>query len=164
MKQEFSTSWNASTQPRKQGKFRYNAPLHLRTKFLSAHLSDALIEKHKRNSAVVRKGDEVLVMRGQFKKKTAKVTRVDTKDSKLYLEGLNITKRDGTKVEVAIDPSNVRLTTLVDDKFRFKVGLNSHPASTQQAQASQNKAQEKAEKKAETKAPAQKSQKKEAKK
>jgi large subunit ribosomal protein L24 len=136
MKQEFSKSWKSSTQPRKQRKYTYNAPLHIKTKFLAAHLSDALAEKHKRTSAGIRKGDEVLVMRGEFKKRTAKVVRVDAKTTKIYLEGLNVTKRDGTKVEVAIHPSNVRLTTLVDDKFRFKVGERSN---TNQAQPAEKK-------------------------
>lgn len=119
MKQEFSTSWQGSTQPRKQRKFRFNAPLHIRAKFLSAHLSEALQEKMKCRTATVRKGDEVSIMRGSFKKKTGKITDVDTKKGRIYIEGIAITKKDGTKVEVPIQPSNVQLISLVEDKMRF---------------------------------------------
>ncbi len=119
MRQQFSTSWQSSRQPRKQRKFRYNAPLHIKAKFLSAHLSGPLQEKHKFRTAVVRKGDEVVVMRGEFKKKNAKVSRVNVRKGKIYIEGLTVTKKDGTKVEVAIHPSNVQIISLVEDKFRF---------------------------------------------
>ena len=79
MKQEFSSSWTGSSQPRKQRKFVYNAPLHTRHKFLSAHLSKELRQKYGKRNLPLRKGDEVLVMRGFFRKKKAKVSLVNLK-------------------------------------------------------------------------------------
>ena len=77
MKTKFSNAWKASTQPRKQRKYRHNAPLHVRGHFLHTHLSTDLRDKHKTRSLRLRTGDEVKVLRGQFKGKTGKVTAVD---------------------------------------------------------------------------------------
>jgi large subunit ribosomal protein L24 len=120
MKSQFSTSWIGSSQPRKQRKYRHNAPLHLRNKFLSAHLSDALQEKYGKRSVSVRKGDEVLVMRGSFRKKTAKVASVDVKKSIVILESITRNKKDGSKVNVKFSPSVLQIQILnADDKERL---------------------------------------------
>jgi len=66
-------------QPRKQRKFLYTAPLHLRRKLLAGHLSKELKQRYKIRSFPLRKGDEVEIMRGKFKKKHGKITRVDYK-------------------------------------------------------------------------------------
>lgn len=133
MKQEFSTSWLGSVQPRKQRKYRHNAPLHIKAKFLSAHLSDALQEKLGRKTATIRKGDEVVVMRGTFKKKNAKVSSIDMAKGRVYLENIVVTKKDGTKVEVPIQPSNVQIITLVEDKMRFAKSEVKAPAPKAEA-------------------------------
>jgi len=120
MKSEFSTHWNSSKQPRKQRKYRANAPLHLKRKFLNAHLSKTLKAKYGKRSIPVRKGDEVVIMRGSFKKKMAKITSVDIKKSRVVLENINRSKKDGTKVSVFFHPSSLRLQTLtLDDKRRI---------------------------------------------
>lgn len=121
MKIEFSTKWKASKQPRKQRKYRYNAPKHIRGKFLHSHLSKELMKKHKKRSIRVRTGDKIKIMRGSFKGKTGKVERVNMKDLKIYLENVETLKKDGTKVKVGIDPSNILITELnLDDKKRIK--------------------------------------------
>jgi large subunit ribosomal protein L24 len=120
MKSKFSTSWNSSKQPRKQRKYVANAPLHLKHKFLSANLSKDLRKKYSKRSLPLRKGDEVLIMRGSFKKKKIKVTEVDLMNSLVALENIQRTKRDGTKVNVFLHPSNLQIVTLVlDDKERL---------------------------------------------
>lgn len=120
MKRSFSTSWLSSTQPRKQRKYRHNAPLHLRHRFLSAHLSKELRNKYGKRNLPLRKGDEVLVMRGQFKKKKAKVLSLDLANSRISLEGLQHTKRDGTKVAAPLNPRAVQIQALVlEDKERI---------------------------------------------
>jgi large subunit ribosomal protein L24 len=53
-----------SKQPRKQRKARYNAPAHLRGKFISAPLSPALRTQYKRRTLRVVKGDTVKLLRG----------------------------------------------------------------------------------------------------
>jgi large subunit ribosomal protein L24 len=88
---------------------------------LSAHLSKELRQKYKRRSLPVRKGDEVEVMRGEFKKKRGKISRVDSKDYKVYIEGMTIKRTDGTERQVAFHPSNLKIINLnLDDKRRVK--------------------------------------------
>lgn len=121
MKQEFSTSWEASRQVRKQRKFRFNAPLHIRQKFMSAHLSKELRKKYGRRAAPVRKGDEVKVMRGSFADKKAKVADVNLKTLKVQLEGITRQKKDGTKVSVGFSPSILQIVAIeTGDKEREK--------------------------------------------
>ncbi|MBI2573220.1 50S ribosomal protein L24 [Candidatus Woesearchaeota archaeon] len=116
---KFSTSWNKSIQARKQRKFRYAAPLHVRQKFVHVHLSKDLRAKHGVRSTQIRKGDKVRVLRGQFKKREAQVERVSLHFSKVYLSGLDVVKRDGSKVQVALEPSNLVIVELdLKDKRR----------------------------------------------
>jgi large subunit ribosomal protein L24 len=121
MKKSWSKEWNSSKQPRKQRKWRANAPLHVRQKLVSAHLGKELRTEWKRRSAPLRKGDEVKVMRGEFAGKSGKVARVDLKESKIFIEGVKRKKVSGQEVDVAIEPSNVIAIRLnVDDKERVK--------------------------------------------
>lgn len=121
MKKKFSTSWISSKQVRKQRKFKANAPLHIRHKFLSANLSKSLREKYGKRSFPLRKEDDVLIMRGAFKKKTGKILSIDLKNSRVAIEGIQRTKKDGTKVNVYFSPSSLQLQTLsLDDKKRIK--------------------------------------------
>jgi len=122
MKTKFSSSWIKSKQPRKQRKYRYNAPLHIKQKFVGAHLSKELHKKYGKRSMNVRKGDSVKIMRGQFKNKTGKVDEASVKKTQVYVSGIEIAKRDGTKARFPIHPSNLMITELnMDDKMRNKV-------------------------------------------
>ena len=135
MKQEFSTSWGNSTQVRKQRKFRYNAPLHIRQKFLRAHLSKDLRVKHKMRNIAVRKGDEILIMRGSFAKKKGKVISVDLKKSRMTAEGITRTKKDGTKIPVFFKPHAIQIIALyMEDKKR----LVHHPSQNQKTKEAHN--------------------------
>ncbi len=111
-----------SKKPRKQRKFLYQAPLHLRRKMLAAHLSKELREKYKTRSLPVRKGDEVEVMRGEYKGSKGKIIRVDTKKYKVYVEGITRKRTDGTERLVPIHPSNLKIINLnLEDKRRVKI-------------------------------------------
>jgi len=122
MKKEFSKSWNTSKQPRKQRKFRINAPLHLRHSFLSAHLDKELRKKYNKRSMPVRKGDKVKIVRGSFKGKIGKVESVDVKASRVFVEKVEMLKKDGSKSAVPIAASNVILLELsLDDRERKKI-------------------------------------------
>lgn len=122
MKSEWTKSWKSSIQPRKQHKYSYNAPPHVRQKMLGCHLSKELASKHGIKTLVVRKGDIVKIMRGQFKKKTGKVTKVRRKKSQVYIEGIEHVKKDGTKAFYPVRVSNVMITELnLDDKGRKKI-------------------------------------------
>ncbi|MBU0907591.1 MAG: 50S ribosomal protein L24 [Nanoarchaeota archaeon] len=120
MKSFFSTHWLSSKKPRKQRKFAINAPFHIKHNFLNANLSKELRKKYGKRSFPVRKGDEVLVMRGSFKKKKAKISIVDAKRTRLALENIQRTKKDGTKVNVWFNPSALQIQALtLDDKKRI---------------------------------------------
>ena len=84
MKKEFSKAWLSSKQPRKQRKYRYNATLHLRRKMLSAHLDKILRKEYRRRSITVRTGDEVVIMRGEYKRKSGKISGIDLKKLKIF--------------------------------------------------------------------------------
>lgn len=100
----------------------------MRTKFVSSHLSKELRAKYRRRSIPVRKGDSVKVMRGKFKGESGKVDVVDRKSLKVYLEGLKITKKDGTEVRVSVDPSNLLVTSMnLEDKKRIKEKKSEKP-------------------------------------
>lgn len=121
MRAKHSISWKGSTQPRKQRKYRYNAPLHVKGTFLSAHLIKDLRAKHGGLRSIrVRTGDKVRVLRGQFKGREGKVDRVDLKDTKVYVSKVETVKKDGaTKVPYPIDPSNIVIVELdASDKRR----------------------------------------------
>ena len=117
----WSKKWKSSKQPRKQRKYVYHAPLHIRHKFLSTHLSKELRKKYNRRSFPVRNGDEVEIMKGKFKKKAGKISRVDSNKIKVYIEGITRKKVDGSEVQVPIHPSNLKIINLnLDDKKRLK--------------------------------------------
>lgn len=121
MKKQFSKSWKASKQPRKQRKYLAKAPLHIKHKFLAAHLSKELRKKYQRRSFPLRKGDTVKIMRGSFKKKTGKIEIVDVKRTRASIEKIQKAKKDGTKVNVFFHPSNVQIQELnLDDKKRIE--------------------------------------------
>ena len=122
MKRTFSLSWNASTQPRKQRKYRFHAPLHLRKKFVHATLTKELRKKYQRRAVALRTQDTVRVMRGQFKSRTGAVEEVDLKTSKVFVIGMEMVKKDGSKSRYPLDASNLQITSLhLDDKQRKKM-------------------------------------------
>ena len=128
MKKAFSTKWVSSKKPRKQRKFRLNAPLHKRGAFITAHLSKELHAKHNVKKLHVRTGDKVKIMRGKFKGKEGKVDIVDIKKSRVYIVGIELTKKDGSKAKIPTHASNVMIVDLnLDDKTRL-------PQKTQQTQ------------------------------
>ncbi len=121
MKQKFSTKWKASKQPRKQRKYIANAPLHILHKFLSANLSKDLRKKYNKRNFPLRKNDKVKIMRGEFKNKTGKVSLVDIKKTRVAIEGIQRTKKDGSKVNIRFKPSNLQIQELnLEDKKRLK--------------------------------------------
>ncbi|MBI3032420.1 50S ribosomal protein L24 [Candidatus Woesearchaeota archaeon] len=133
MEKAFSTAWVASTQPRKQRKYRYNAPLHIKRKFLNANLAEELRKKYHVRSLQVRKGDTVKIMRGTHKGKKGKVERVSVKQTKVYVENIHMTRKDGSKSYYPLQPSKLQITELnTDDRRRF-------PKSNEQSQKQQSK-------------------------
>jgi large subunit ribosomal protein L24 len=110
------------TKPSKQRKMLYQAPDHIRHKLFAAPLSPELKATYGVNAVPVRSGDTVRIMRGDHKGFEGKITRVDTRKFRIYVEGLTREKVDGTTILVPIHPSKVMITRLnLDDKWRKKV-------------------------------------------
>lgn len=118
---DFSSAWKASSKPRKQRKYKIGAPLHIRQKFVHAHLSKDLKEKYGKRNIGMRKGDKVRVLTGKFRKHEGKVEEINLKRANIFVNGIETAKRDGTKKMLALHPSNVMIIELnLDDKVRQK--------------------------------------------
>ena len=121
MKAQFSKHWIGSRQPRKQRKYLANAPLHIRHKLLSVHLSKELRKKYGKRNFPVRKGDVVKIFNGEYKKKTGKIAEVNMGKLKVLIDGIYKSKKDGTKIKVYFQPSNLMIQELnLDDKKRLE--------------------------------------------
>lgn len=120
MKKKFSQAWKKSKQPRKQRKYMYNMPLHLRHKMLSATLSKELRKKHAKRNFPLRKGDMVSITKGDFRGKKAKVVKIDLHHLRIFLEGMQKTKKDGTKINISFKAPNLKIIELnLDDRRRI---------------------------------------------
>src|SRR3989338_2259163 len=119
---EFSVAWKGSRKQRKQRKYIFNAPLHIKQKFMSSHLSKELRKKYGKRSIGLRKGDRVKVISGKFRKHEAKVENINLKKTYVFVSGLESMKKDGIKKLLALHPSNLMITELnLDDKLRQKM-------------------------------------------
>ena len=101
-----------SIKARKQRKELFNAPLHKKRKWISAHLEENLLLKYDRRAISVIKGDTVKVMRGSFKGHEDKVAGVNVSKRYVEIEGLTMTKADGKKIAKSIHASNLLITKL----------------------------------------------------
>ena len=107
------------TSPRKQRKSLYQSPLHKRYKRFCAPLTPELKTSHNTNSLPVRTGDTVRIMRGDRKGLEGKISRVDRKNYRVFVEGVTREKVDGTTIPVPIHPSKIMVVNLnLDDKWR----------------------------------------------
>jgi len=62
-----------------------------------------------------------MIMRGQFRGKTGNVNSVNYKKIKVYIDGAEMMKKDGTKAFYPIHPSNIMIKELdLKDKERRK--------------------------------------------
>ncbi|MDO8841076.1 MAG: 50S ribosomal protein L24 [Methanocalculus sp.] len=115
----------ASSQPRKQRKIRYNAPIHLRGAFLHTMLSPELREKHGHRRVRVVTGDTVKVLRGEHTGTIGVVDGIDLKRLTIQVHGVTVKKADGTEVARPVDPSKVMITKLNfnDPKRQERIGV-----------------------------------------
>jgi len=138
MKKKFSKSWIGSSQTRKQRKYRANAPLHTKRKMMSSTLSKELRKKYEKRSFPIRIGDEIKILVGKFKKKDGKVASVNMIKRKVAIEGIQTKKKDGTKVNVLFDASNLVIEKLnLEDKKRVKSLERKAPAKKEKVEKSQ---------------------------
>ena len=86
---------------------------------MSVNLSKELRKKYGKRNFPLRKGDIVKIMRGKFRKKTGKISVVDAKKMKVEIEGMQIKKQDGSKVNVKFNPPFLQITELnLEDRKR----------------------------------------------
>ncbi len=117
----FSEHWNSSKNPSKQRRYRKNAPLHIKHRLLSAHLSKELRNTYKIRSFPLRTGDTVMIMRGKFKGMEGKVEKIYMKQLKVSVDTAKITTKKGTKVPLKIRPSALLIKELnLSDNRRAK--------------------------------------------
>jgi large subunit ribosomal protein L24 len=108
--------------PGKQRKMLFNAPAHIRHKLMSAPLSRELSASKGAKTLPVRRGDTILIKRGDNKGFEGKISRVDLKAYRIYIEGLTREKVDGTNIFLPIHPSKVEIRNLnLDDKWRKEI-------------------------------------------
>src|SRR4030042_5175044 len=108
--------------PGKQRKRLFNAPAHIRHKLMAAPLSNELAASRGAKTLPVRRGDTVLIKRGDNKGFEGKVSRVNLKEDRIYLEGLTREKVDGTNIFISVHPSKVQIRSLnLDDKWRKNI-------------------------------------------
>ena len=103
-----------SKQARKQRKALYNAPVHVRRRNVSAHLSDELMKQTNTRSSRVIVGDTVKVLRGDegVNGVEGKVSDVNTRTGRIIVEGITMPKADGTMKARPVHSSNVIITKL----------------------------------------------------
>lgn len=119
MKIKWSRNLGSSSKRRKQRKYLFNSPLHIKRKLLGAPLSKELKAKYNKNSTTLRKGDKVTIMRGSFKGKTGKIDIVNIRKTRVSITGIDFTKKDGAKKMIAVHPSKLMITELaLEDKRR----------------------------------------------
>ena len=107
----------SSKSPRKQRRRVYNAPMHERKRLMKCRLDEFLQEEYGLRSLVVKTGDLVKIMRGQFRDTEGKVTAVNYKKLRVFTDNATLTKADGKEAAVPIHPSNLLLVKLeLDDE------------------------------------------------
>lgn len=142
MKKDFSTKWQGSSQPRKQRKYLANAPIHRKRKLLSVNLSKDLRAKHNIRNIEVKKDDKVKITRGKFKGKEGKIKQIKTKLLKIYIEGIQTKKQDGSMVDVPLRASNLQILELnLNDKKRMKSAKTETPKKEDKSVTKEDKKQ-----------------------
>lgn len=116
---KFSTAWKRSRLPRKQRKYRHQVPLHLKQKMFHLHLSPELRKKYGFRNVLARKGDKVKVLGGRFARKEGKVEGLNLNRGKIFVSGIELIKKDGTKIHFSLKPSHLMIIELdLGDKYR----------------------------------------------
>ncbi|MHA2212322.1 MAG: 50S ribosomal protein L24, partial [Candidatus Thorarchaeota archaeon] len=107
----------SSKSPRKQRRSLHKSPIHKHKSMLRCRLDEFLREEYGLRNVVIKKGDLVRVMRGQFRDTEGKVVKVDYQKVRVYLDHASTTKADGKEAAVPLHPSNLMLVKLeLDDE------------------------------------------------
>lgn len=86
---------------------------------LPVNLVDELRGRYGRRSFPIRKGDSVVVTKGDYKGVEGTVTRVEPRKSFVYVEGVTRESSDGKQTPVPLSSSSLVIKKLkLDDKLR----------------------------------------------
>ncbi len=111
-----------SIKPKKQRKYQFATPKHEIHKILSSNLSPSLRESKGFRSIPIRKGDTVTITRGDMKGKSGKVTKVDLKKQRVFVDKVVKRKTDNTEIPMPLHTSNLMITKLVEkDRSRLEL-------------------------------------------
>ncbi|HOD89732.1 MAG TPA: 50S ribosomal protein L24 [archaeon] len=109
---------------RKKRKALYTSPFHEKRKKLIAPLDDPLVNDVGKKRLPVRKGDTVIIKRGQFKGKSGKVEKVDYNRLKVYIKDIKKVNSRGRDILIPFDASNLLITDAVlKDEKRIKQNI-----------------------------------------
>lgn len=111
-----------SSQRRKSRKAHFTAPSSIRRRMMSCRLSKELRTKYDCRTIPVRTGDTVHIKTGSVengvKGKIGKVLCVYRRRWSIQVEKVVRDKKNGSQVQIPIDPSNCEITQLKLDKSR----------------------------------------------
>jgi large subunit ribosomal protein L24 len=110
----------SSKSPRKQRQQIYLSHLHTHKRMLKCRLDEFLREEYAMRSMVPKKGDLVRIMRGQFRDTEGKISSVDYRSIRVYVESATLTKADGKETPIPMHPSNLMLVKLEMNDDRKK--------------------------------------------
>ncbi len=90
---------------------------------MTAKIHEDLQMEYGAKKLTIRKGDTVLVVRGEFRDMEGKVSTINRQKSQIFIEGASIEKSSGTTFDIPIHPSNVVITKIEvkKDKWRKKI-------------------------------------------
>jgi large subunit ribosomal protein L24 len=122
--------------PSKQRKAIFQAEEQGLRRLLAAPLSEDLRKTQGRRSYPVKKGDIVKIVRGDFAGVEGKVTDVDTRRRRLFVEGVTREMTSGSSTNVSVHSSKVVITKLnLDDKWRAdSIKVTPSPAAKEGAE------------------------------
>ena len=109
---QWNKDWKSSTDPSKQRKYRENAPGHVQDKLVSINVGQTIRDHIGSRSISPRNGDRVEVMRGDRKGASGIINQIDKQREKVYIQGIESAKNDGSKSQIPVHPSNLQVVAL----------------------------------------------------
>ncbi len=98
----------------------YNATYQTKSKQLGSTLSKDLHKKYGKKSVRIMEGDNVTIVRGEFKGVDGKISKVSIQKNGVSIEGIKKEKTKGEKFDIYIHTSNLIVTSLnTGDKWRM---------------------------------------------
>lgn len=104
-----------SKQPKKQRKALYSHKNHQRSKLLSTRVADFLREEYGIKKIPIRVGDQVRVVKGEFKDFEGEIIEI-VKNQRVKVKECVFEKTDGTQFHPSIHTSNLVITKFKDEK------------------------------------------------